>query len=283
MHAFTLKAPAKINLTLNILGKREDSYHEIYTLMENISLHDALTFFKIKEGIVLKSNLPRLPLDRRNLVFQAAQLILEEGKVYHGVKIILKKKIPLSSGLGGGSSDAAFTLLGINRLYNLNLSLQKLHSLAEKLGSDIPFFLYQSTALARGRGEKIIPVKIFKDYWIVLVTFSLQVSTSWAYRMFKMDLTRKTNFIKLKNLGKKEDFFESLNYWRNDFEELIVERYPQVKQALKLLLKLGAKKSSMTGSGPTVYGIFEHEPLTEEVKKLFQRDDWKIFITRPIP
>jgi 4-diphosphocytidyl-2-C-methyl-D-erythritol kinase len=251
--------------------------------MENISLHDALTFFKIKEGIVLKSNLPRLPLDRRNLVFQAAQLILEEGKVYHGVKIILKKKIPLSSGLGGGSSDAAFTLLGINRLYNLNLSLQKLHSLAEKLGSDIPFFLYQSTALARGRGEKIIPVKIFKDYWIVLVTFSLQVSTSWAYRMFKMDLTRKTNFIKLKNLGKKEDFFESLNYWRNDFEELIVERYPQVKQALKLLLKLGAKKSSMTGSGPTVYGIFEHEPLTEEVKKLFQRDDWKIFITRPIP
>jgi 4-diphosphocytidyl-2-C-methyl-D-erythritol kinase len=282
LRALTLKAPAKINLTLNILGKREDSYHEIYSLMENISLFDALTFFKIREGIVLKSNLPQLPLDRRNLVYQAAQLILNEGRVNHGAKIILKKKIPLSSGLGGGSSDAAFALLGLNRLYNLNFSLQKLHSLAEKLGSDIPFFLYQRTALVQGRGEKVKPVETFKDYWIVLITFPFQVSTSWAYRLFKMDLTRKPNFIKLKNLKKKEDFFGSLNYWRNDFEDLIVERYPQVKQVLKLLTKLGAKKSSMTGSGPTVYGIFEDEPSKEEVKKLLQRDDWKIFITRPI-
>lgn len=283
MRALTLKAPAKINLTLNILGKREDGYHEIYTLMENISLFDALTFFKIREGIVLKSNLSYLPQDRRNLVYQAAQLILTEGKVNHGVKIILKKKIPLSSGLGGGSSDAAIALLGLNRLYNLNFSLQKLHSLAEKLGSDIPFFLYQDTALARGRGEKISPVKAFKEYWILLVTFPFRVSTSWAYRTIKMDLTRKPDYIKLKNLKEKEDFFESLKYWRNDFEELIIQRYPHVKEALRLLTKLGAKKSSMTGSGPTVYGIFEDEPNEEEVKKLFPRDDWKIFITRPIP
>lgn len=283
MQNLTLKAPAKINLTLNILGKRVDGYHNIFTLMQNISLHDTLTFFKITEGIVLKTYHSPLPLDRRNLVYQAAQLILKEGKVNHGVKIILKKKIPISSGLGGGSSDAASTLLGLNRLYNLNYSLKKLHLLAEKLGSDVPFFLYNQTALAEGRGEKITPLKIFKDYWIVLITFPFRVSTPWAYQEVKIDLTRKANFIKIKNLLKKEGFFEALNFWRNDFEEKITQRYPQVKYALKLLLKFGAKKSSMTGSGPTVYGIFEQEPTKEEVKKLFKRGDGQIFITRPIP
>lgn len=283
MRNLTLKAPAKINLTLNILSKREDGYHDISTLMQNISLCDTLTFFKIKEGIVLKASHSPLPLDRRNLVYQAAQLILEEGKISHGVKIILKKKIPISSGLGGGSSDAASTLLGLNRLYNLNYSLKRIHPLAERLGSDIPFFLYNQTALVEGRGEKITPVKIFKDYWVVLITFPLRVSTSWAYQLVKIDLTRKANLIKIKNLLKKEDFYKAMNSWRNDFEEKITEKYPQVKYALKLLSKLGAKKSSMTGSGPTVYGIFEQEPTEEEVKKLFKRGDWQIFITRPIP
>ena len=208
---------------------------------------------------------------------------MKEGKAEHGAKIILRKKIPVSSGLGGGSSDAAFTLLGLNRLYNLKLPLKKLHSLAEKLGSDVPFFLYNQTALAKGRGEKITPVNVFKDYWIVLVTFPFRISTSWAYQLIKIDLTNKIDFVKIKCLQKKEGFFEALGTWRNDFEEIITEKYPQVKQALKLLTKLGAVKSSMTGSGPTVYGIFENEPDKEEVKKLLKLGNEKVFIARPIP
>jgi 4-diphosphocytidyl-2-C-methyl-D-erythritol kinase len=281
--SFTLKAPAKINLFLNILKKREDGYHDIFTLMQKIALYDILTFFKINEGIILKTYNTRLPLDRRNLVYQAAELILKEGKIAQGVKIILKKKIPISSGLGGGSSDSASTLLCLNRIYNLNFPLKKLHPLAEKLGSDVPFFLYDHTALAEGRGERITPVKIFKDYWIVLVTFPFQVLTSWAYQDIKMNLTTKKDFINIQNLQKKEGFFETLNFWRNDFEGKIVEKYPQVRYALKLLLKLRAKKSSMTGSGPTVYGIFEQEPDKEEVNRLFKGGDWQVFVTRPIP
>ncbi|HVP35894.1 MAG TPA: hypothetical protein VMT04_02765, partial [Terriglobales bacterium] len=117
----------------------------------------------------------------------------------------------------------------------------------------------------------------------VLVTFPFQVSTAWAYQDIKIDLTRRREFVKIKNLQGKEGFFEALNAWKNDFEGKITEKYPQVKYALKLLSKLGAKKSSLTGSGPTVYGIFEQEPKNEEVKKILKRGDWQIFITRPIP
>jgi 4-diphosphocytidyl-2-C-methyl-D-erythritol kinase len=283
LSSLTLKAPAKINLFLNILKKREDGYHDIFTLMQKVALYDTLTFFKINEGIILKTYNTRLPLDRRNLAYQAAELILKEGKVAQGVKIILKKKIPISSGLGGGSSDSATTLLGLNRLYNLNYSLKRLHPLAEKLGSDVPFFLYDQTAVAEGRGERITSVKIFTDYWIVLVTFPFQVLTSWAYQDIRLSLTTKKDFINMENLQKKEGFLEALNFWRNDFEGKIAERYPQVRYALKLLLKLGAKKSSMTGSGPTVYGIFEQEPDKEEVNRLFKSGDWQVFVTRPIP
>jgi 4-diphosphocytidyl-2-C-methyl-D-erythritol kinase len=283
LKGLTLKAPAKINLFLEILNQREDGYHNISTLMQRISLHDTLTFLKINEGVIIKTDNIQLPSDRRNLVHQAARLILSEGKVAQGVKIFLRKKIPISSGLGGGSSDAASTLLGVNRLYNLNYPLKRLHLLAEKLGSDVPFFLYDQTALAEGRGERMKPVKSYRDYWIVLVTFPFQVSTAWAYQDVKINLTRRAEFIKIKNLQEKEGFFEALNTWRNDFEGKIIEKYPQVKYALKLLLKLGARKSSMTGSGPTVYGIFEQEPKNEEVKKIFKRGDWQIFITRPIP
>jgi len=282
LRGLTLKAPAKINLFLNILGKRKDGYHELSTLMQNISLHDTLTFLKVKEGIILKASDSKLPLDRRNLVYQAAELVLKEGKVTHGVKIILRKKIPVSSGMGGGSSDAAFTLLGLSRLCNLHFSLKNLHPLAEKLGSDVPFFLYNQTALAQGRGEKITPVNIFNDYWIVLVTFPFRISTSWAYQLIKLDLTTKVDFINIKCLQKKEDFFKALSTWINDFEEKISERHPQIKQALKTLLRLGAVKSSMTGSGPTVYGIFENQPNNEEVNKVFNRSDSKIFIVRPV-
>ncbi len=265
------------------MKKREDGYHDIFTLMQKITLYDTLTFFKINEGIILKTYNTRLPLDRRNLVYQAAELILKEGKIAQGVKIILKKKIPISSGLGGGSSDSASTLLGLNRIYNLNYPFKRLHPLAEKLGSDVPFFLYDQIAIAEGRGERITPVKIFKDYWIVLVTFPFQVLTSWAYQEVKMNLTTKKDFISIQNLQKKEGFFEALYFWRNGFEGKIAEKYPQVRYALKLLLKLGAKKSSMTGSGPTVYGIFEQEPDKEEVNRLFKSGDWQVFVTRPIP
>ncbi|HVP37441.1 MAG TPA: 4-(cytidine 5'-diphospho)-2-C-methyl-D-erythritol kinase, partial [Terriglobales bacterium] len=155
MKGLTLKAPAKINLFLDILGKREDGYHNISTLMQRISLYDSLTFLRINEGVILKTDNSSLPSDRRNLAYQAARLILSEGKVSQGVKIFLRKKIPVSSGLGGGSSDAASTLLGVNRLYGLNYPVKRLHLLAEKLGSDVPFFLYDQAALAEGRGERI--------------------------------------------------------------------------------------------------------------------------------
>ncbi len=283
MRSLTFKAPAKINLFLKILHKREDGYHKILSLMQRVSLFDTLTFLKVGEGIILKTDSPNLPSDRRNLIYQAARIMLTEGKAQYGVKIILRKKIPISSGLGGGSSDAATTLLGINRLYDLNYPLKRLHVLAEELGSDVPFFLQDQTALAEGRGERLRTVRVFKDYWILLVTFPFQVSTAWAYDGIRIDLTRHEGYVKIKNLQEKDGFFEALDTWKNDFEGKIIARYPQVKHALMLLSKLGARKSSMTGSGPTVYGIFEQEPTKEEVSKIFKRGDWQIHSARPIP
>ena len=284
MDKLTLKSPAKINLFLEVLKKRDDGYHEIVSLIQAVDLCDELVLEKRKKGVVVTCDHPDCPTDESNLAFKAASMLLEEETTKEGVSIHINKKIPISAGLGGGSSNAAATLKGINQLYQLKLPDKKLHDLASRIGSDVPFFLYSGQALVKGRGEKIKPINImYRDYWLVLVCPGFEVSTRWAYQNVKISLTKERKEFNLENLENGSVFFKALRSFRNDLEEVVSKRYPVVQKIKEILENSGALKSSMSGSGPTVYGVFDRKPQAEEVTKKLLRGDWQIFLTQPIP
>lgn len=282
MESLSLKSYAKINLCLQLLKKREDGYHEIFSVMQAVDLHDRLTFHKPEKGITIQCDNPNVPKDENNLAYRAADLIFKERNLTAGVRIDIEKKIPVSAGLGGGSSNAAFTLKGINQLFDLKLSLQQLHSLASRLGSDVPFFLYSGQAIAKGRGEKIVPIKLYKDYWLVLICPNLMISTAWVYQNAKIDLTAEKWFINLDFCDNKVGFFESLKQFDNDLEKVVMNRYEIISQIKKTLENSGGIKPSVSGSGPTVYGLFEKKPQAEEVATKLSQGNWQVFMTRPI-
>ena len=282
MQSLTLKSYAKINLCLYVLKKREDGYHEIFSMMQAIDLCDQLTLHKIQKDIVIRSEHSDVPKDENNLAYQAADLLFKERNLKGGVRIDIEKQIPVSAGLGGGSSNAAFTLKGINQLFDLKLSNQKLHLIGSRIGSDVPFFLYSGQAMVKGRGEKIVPIRLYRDYWLVLVCPNLMISTEGVYQNVKIDLTAGKSFINLNSCDNKDGFFKSLRQFDNDLEKVAISRYAVISQIKKTLENSGAIKSSMSGSGPAVYGLFEKKPQAEEVARKLTRGDWQIFLTQPI-
>lgn len=278
----TLKSPAKINLFLDILKKRDDGYHEIRTLMQAVELCDQLTLQKTEKGIGISCDHPGCPSDDRNLAFKAASLLMKEENIEGGVDIRIEKRIPISAGLGGGSSNAAVTLKGLNRLFGLGLPLDRLHLMGTQIGSDVPFFLYSGQALAKGRGEEIVPVRLYRDYWLVLACPHLEVSSGWAYGKVKINLTRKTKEVNYNLLESHRGFFDALPLFQNDLEEAVVGEYPVLSQLKDHLKSSGAVKSSMSGSGPTVYGLFDRKPQAQEVARKLSQGDWQVFLTQPI-
>ncbi len=289
LETLVLKSPAKINLFLEVLRKREDGYHEIRSLMQTVDICDELLLRRRKKGVVIRTNDPECPADETNLAFKAAQLILEEAKIKDGVSIHIKKIIPIAAGLGGGSSNAATTLRGMNQLFELKLNDEKLRYLASQIGSDVPFFLSSGQALVSGRGEIIEPITIYRNYWLVLACPEVKVSTRWAYQNLKINLTNIKNEVNLKFLGNPNAFFEALPHFRNDLEEVVGGKYAIIHQLKEILENLGAVKSSMSGSGPTVYGVFERKPKAEEVARKLSLGNWSpasggdVFVTQPIP
>ena len=274
-----LKSFAKINLCLYVLRKREDGFHDICSVMQAVDLHDRLSLYKIPEGIVVQTDDPELPADRRNLAYKASEIFLKENRISSGVRIEIQKRIPLSSGLGGGSSNAAFALIGLNKLFGANLSRKRLMGMGERIGSDVPFFLSSGQAVATGRGEKIREVKLPQDYWIVLIKPHVRLSTPWVYENLKIDLTKKKQSIRI--YRNRKSFFDSMVAWENELESVAVTKYPQIQELRTKLERIGAIKTSMSGSGPTVYGIFD-KPRYKEVKSL-RGSEWQIWVTRPIP
>jgi len=283
LEKLTLKSPAKINLSLEVLGKREDGYHQILSLMQAVDLYDELILEKRERGVVVTCDHPECPSDESNLSFKAAHLLLKEEGIKEGVSIHINKKIPFSAGLGGGSSNAATTLKGVNQLLELKLPESRLKTLALRLGSDVPFFLGSGQAVVGGRGEEIQPENLYRDYWVVLVYPNFKISTGWAYQNVKISLTRREKGVNFKNLKSKHAFFEALPHFKNDLEEVVKEKYPVIQRMEEILESSGAIKSSMTGSGPTVYGVFDRKPQAEEVARKLWQKDWQVFLTRPIP
>lgn len=272
-----LNANAKINLTLDILGKRTDGYHEVAMVMQEISLHDVLTMDKQPAGISLKVQVQGqpgdLPADDSNLCWKAAALMQREYGV-GGVNIQLEKNIPMAAGLAGGSADAAAVLKGINQLYALDLSLQQLCHLGAQLGSDIPFCIMGGTMLATGRGEILRALPALPDISLVLAKPAMGVSTAWAYQTYDAGYTGKhpDNAAMESALaqGKPREIADLLC---NVLEQVTAGKYKLIEDYKSFLLSQGALGSMMSGSGPTVFAIMENPVAAEKAAEAFKAYD----------
>ena len=282
MKSLKLSSYAKINLGLWVLNKRKDGYHNIFSVIQALDLADQIYLEKIPAGIVLKTDSPKVPRNARNLAFKAAKIFLAGTEVKSGIKIFIKKKIPIEAGLGGGSSNAAFVLKGLNKLFGTKIPAKKLAKWSEKIGSDVPFFFSSGTAFVRGRGEKVKSVALPLDYWVVLVKPPFSVSSRWAYSNFKFDLTNPTMLFNFSSQRNPNNFGEMLNLCKNDLETTVSKKFLIIKQIRRQMLKHGALLSAMSGSGPVVFGIFKNKLQAREVVKKFKNRQHAVFIARPI-
>lgn len=252
-------APAKINLTLDTLFKREDGYHEVSMVMATVDLNDNLSFEKRDDNkIVIVSEDQFIPADHRNLAYQAAELLMVENGITSGVTITIEKNIPVAAGLAGGSADAAATFRGVNALFNIRHSLDELAALSAELGSDIPFCIYGGTALATGRGEEIEHLPKPLNAWVILAKPDIGVSTKAIYEALQPGAGQAASTEVAAGV-KSRDYQKIISNMKNDLEPVTCEKYPYVKKLLDNLEKAGADKAMMSGSGPTVFGIVQKE------------------------
>jgi 4-diphosphocytidyl-2-C-methyl-D-erythritol kinase len=262
----SLRAPAKINWFLHIVQKRKDGYHDIVSLMQCVSLFDEL-FFDHADSIVVEGDMD-IPVSE-NLIFKAASFLKKYASYPKGARILVEKRIPLGAGLGGGSSNAAYTLTGLNTLWKLGLSHGKLCSISAELGSDVPFFFHGPAAVVEGKGDRVNSLKIGRSHYLLLVKPGVDVSTAWAYAAFDRvsgrTLTKKPIDIKLFCQAlEKQDFLSLDRILFNDFEDVIVREYPVVREIQHKLREMGAEVAAMSGSGPTVFGVFRGRKEAEE-------------------
>lgn len=290
MDKLTLNSYAKLNLYLEVINRRKDGYHNIKTLFERISLFDRLTFkARGDERITVSSNSPDVPLDDSNLAYRAARLLQESLGVHKGVDIRIFKRIPVASGMGGGSSNAAYTLLGLNKLWGLNLTRKKLVSFAGKLGSDVPFFIYDRPfALGSLRGEKIKPVESLRGLrlWHILVVPKIRVRTPMIYSEWDKfsALTRQRYDVNiLVSALKKNDSGLVAHTLFNSLEKITTDLYPELKVVREKLKLSGLSSILMSGSGPAIYGVsFSKKEAISIYGKLKDKMSCRVFFARTL-
>lgn len=247
------KAPAKINLCLKVIRKRDDGYHDIVSLMQQVGLFDELVFVPTRSGIKISCPESDLPEDAGNLVYRAAASFYDRTGIRAGIDITLKKRIPTGAGLGGGSSDAATTLLTLNEMNDLPLTTEELLQLGESLGADVPFFVFGKTAWAAGKGEILTHGPTLFPFWVVMINPGFHVSTKEVYQGLNLGLTKKVINYSIPCFSSVKDVAAGLV---NDLEQVTMARHPVLGQIKAFLLENGALGSSMSGSGPTVFGLF---------------------------
>lgn len=269
MNSTWINAPAKINLALDVLRRREDGYHEVRMIMQSIRLFDRLTIERDnKPGIRLSSNLGFLPNDENNLVYKAADLLRQEFNITDGLQIQLEKRIPVAAGMAGGSTDAASCMLALNRLYDLGLTDKELMERGVTLGADIPYCIMKGTALSEGIGEILTPLSAAPDCHILIVKPAIHVSTKMVYTNLVLneetihpDVDGMIDAIKQKSVSGMCDCLGNI------LEDVTITEYPEIDVIKKTLLDNGALGSLMSGSGPTVFGIFDDKDKAEYTKK----------------
>ena len=273
-----IRAPAKINLSLRVLGKRGDGYHLLDTVMVPIGLYDEITIAGNRlgkagrESLKVTCNHPLVPSGEENLVYRAAALLLGRRGIRGRIRIHIRKRIPIGGGLGGGSSDAAATLKGLNRLFRLGCRRRELLSLAASLGADVPFFIYGCPARAKGIGERLHPLASFPRLWVIVLYPGFPVSTGWVYRRWRAGKLTKTIENTRINFSVREP--EKLKRLLvNDLEKVAMRRYPGIALLKKRLMEEGAAGALMSGSGSSVFGIFSSEQTAREAFRRLRKED----------
>ena len=282
-------ARAKINLTLDILRKREDGYHEVEMLMQTVELADAVELSKISAGIKLQVDAEKIfggeniPDDEKNLAYKAAVAVQNYCGENFCVAINLTKKIPAAAGLAGGSADAAAVIRGMNKLFNLKLTVGEMCEIAAAVGSDVPFCIIGGTCLAAGRGEILTKLPDFKKYFVVLLKPRGEISTAWSYKTFdelpaeKISRPPTAEIIKLLDLGEYEKAFEK---FQNVLEPVALKKFPAIERYKEKMLEAGAKFAMMSGSGPTIFALAEDEMTAKKIASSVEGQGLQIFITK---
>nr|WP_239587238.1 4-(cytidine 5'-diphospho)-2-C-methyl-D-erythritol kinase [Bacillus ectoiniformans] len=261
-----MKAPAKINLTLDVLNKRPDGFHEVEMIMTNVDLADRIELEMLpKDEIRILSHNRFVPDDSRNLAYQAAKLLKDRYQIKSGVSITIEKVIPVAAGLAGGSSDAAATLKGLNRLWDIGLSLDELAELGAEIGSDVSFCVYGGTALAKGRGEKIQKLPPPPNCWVVLAKPTIGVSTAEVYKNLKLQGINHPDTAAMIEAIKNQDYEQMCASMGNVLESVTLKLYPEVAQIKEQMERFGADAVLMSGSGPTVFGLIQHDSRMHRV------------------
>jgi len=278
------KTPAKINLGLLIYEKRKDGFHELETLFQMVAWFDELEFEKASGKIDLFCDTPGIPNDETNLVVKAARLLQKYfPDRCSGAKITLKKNIPSGAGLGGGSGNAAGTLLALNYLWDLKLSRKDLIGISSELGSDVPFFLMSPCAIGTGKGEILQPIKNPINLYILMVYPNFPISTAWVYGNLKLKLTKSKNNISiLANFLTRSEFAQLGEALYNDLETVVFKRYPEILGIKNELLSSGAGGALLSGSGSTVFGIFDDSGLAKKALARFAAEKYKVFLAKSV-
>ena len=254
-----LRAMAKINLGLDVIRKRDDGYHEVRMIMQTIKMYDVLDIRKKKtQGISLSTNLPYVPSDERNLVYKAAKLLMDEFDIKEGISMRLFKFVPVAAGMAGGSSDAAAAFVGVNRLFRLGLSQEELMERAVQIGADVPYCIMRGTALAEGIGEKLTPLTAMPEGYVLIGKPGINVSTKTAYENLNLAAIEQHPDIDgmIRDIRNK-DLYSMTEKMVNVFEPGLMKKYPVIQEIRDFMEEKGALKAMMSGSGPTVFGIFD--------------------------
>lgn len=278
-----IKAYGKVNISLDVVGKREDGYHLLSMIMQNIDLYDEIEVEKQQCGITLECNKSYVPVDNRNLAYKAAEIFKERYDIVDGVKINIEKNIPVSAGLAGGSTDAAAVLKVMNELFNVNATEEELMELGLKLGADIPYCIHGGTALCEGIGEIITPIKSFKDKIIVLVKPAFGVSTKEVYKNFNLEKVKqhpKTS--EIINAIENDDLNFVANNMKNLLENVTLRKHKILIKIKEEMNACGAINSMMSGSGPTVFAFFDDMLKAQRCFEKMKKKYSDVFITRTI-
>ena len=272
-------SPAKINLFLRVTGQRADGYHELFTLMSCVGLADTIDLYFETNGIIIRCDHPQVPRDSGNLAYRAAALFFKRSGIPVGVTITIDKKIPVAAGLGGGSSNAAAVLKALNRHFNNPFSPDQLGKMAAGLGADVPFLLYGRPALATGIGDRLVPYPLLRQYPVIIINPGFSVSTAETYKNYCFGLTNDKKNINNHSFIERTAF-DAATHLVNDLESVTAARHPEIDRAKQRLLDHGATGALMSGSGPSVFGIFPDAQIAEQAfNSLIGQANERIFLT----
>ena len=283
MRSLSLRSYAKLNLFLQVINKRPDGYHNLVTLFERIDLFDDLELTLNPTGdIRVFCDHPDVPTDSRNLVFKAAQLLKDDFALQEGVDFVIKKRIPVAAGLAGGSSNAATALLGLSRLWKLDLTRRELLACARTLGSDVPFFIYDcSWAIGTGRGDRIKPLILDTKLWHILIVPSIKMYTKEVFEAVNLELTKTNDDVNIFTRSlKKSDISVIGGLLRNDLESPIIKLAPDLRKFKDHMMTLNTQGVSFSGSGPALFGLTADRQQAEEIKDILQKQYPQVFAVR---